>query len=63
MLRKYSPLVGIDTSFSIYDQNDRLRAVKDVMEQIGWDESGWTAGTGRLRDQPGQERPGQPREP
>jgi DNA helicase II / ATP-dependent DNA helicase PcrA len=43
MLRKYSPLVGIDTSFSIYDQNDRLRAVKDVMEQIGWNESGWTA--------------------
>jgi DNA helicase II / ATP-dependent DNA helicase PcrA len=42
MLRKYSPLVGIDTSFSIYDQNDRLRAVKDVMEQIGWNESGWT---------------------
>ncbi len=43
MLRKYSPLVGIDTGFSIYDQNDRLRAVKDVMEQIGWNESGWTA--------------------
>jgi DNA helicase II / ATP-dependent DNA helicase PcrA len=42
MLRKYAPLVGIDTSFSIYDQNDRLRAVKDVMEQIGWNESGWT---------------------
>jgi DNA helicase II / ATP-dependent DNA helicase PcrA len=42
MLRRYSPLVGIDTSFSIYDQNDRLRAVKDVMEGIGWNESGWT---------------------
>ncbi len=42
MLRKYSPLVGIDTGFSIYDQNDRLRAVKDVMEQIGWNETGWT---------------------
>jgi DNA helicase II / ATP-dependent DNA helicase PcrA len=42
MLRKYSPLVGIDTSFSIYDQNDRLKAVKDVMEQLGWNEPGWT---------------------
>ncbi|MFI5454951.1 MAG: ATP-dependent helicase [Isosphaerales bacterium] len=42
MLRKYSPLVGIDTGFSIYDQNDRLRAVKDVMELLGWDEPGWT---------------------
>jgi DNA helicase-2/ATP-dependent DNA helicase PcrA len=42
MLRKYAPLVGIDTNFSIYDQNDRLRAVKDVMEQVGWNESGWT---------------------
>ena len=42
LLRKYSPLVGIDPGFSIYDQNDRLRAVKDVMEQVGWDEPGWT---------------------
>jgi DNA helicase-2/ATP-dependent DNA helicase PcrA len=42
MLRKYSPLVGIDTGFSIYDQNDRLRAIKDVMELQGWDEPGWT---------------------
>jgi DNA helicase II / ATP-dependent DNA helicase PcrA len=42
MLRKYAPLVGIDANFSIYDQNDRLRAVKDVMEQIGWNEAGWT---------------------
>jgi DNA helicase-2/ATP-dependent DNA helicase PcrA len=43
MLRRYAPLVGIDTGFSIYDQNDRLRAVKDVMEQVGWNEPGWTA--------------------
>ena len=43
MLRKYSPLVGIDTDFSIYDQADRLRVVKSVMELIGWEEAGWTA--------------------
>ena len=42
MLRKYSPLVGIDTGFSIYDQADRLRVVKSVMEVIGWEEAGWT---------------------
>jgi DNA helicase-2/ATP-dependent DNA helicase PcrA len=42
MLRKYAPLVKIDTGFSIYDQNDRLRAIKDVMELQGWDEPGWT---------------------
>jgi len=43
ILRKYSPLVGIDTGFSIYDQNDRLRAIKNVMDLLGWDESGWSA--------------------
>ncbi len=42
MLRRYSPLVGIDTSFSIYDQADRLRVVKSVMEVLGWEEDGWT---------------------
>jgi DNA helicase II / ATP-dependent DNA helicase PcrA len=42
MLRKYSPLVGIDTGFSIYDQADRLRVVKSVMEVMGWEEEGWT---------------------
>jgi DNA helicase-2/ATP-dependent DNA helicase PcrA len=43
ILRKYSPLVGIDSGFSIYDQHDRLRAVKDVMDQLCWEEPGWTA--------------------
>ncbi len=42
MLRKYSPLVGIDTGFSIYDQADRLRVVKSVMEVMGFEEDGWT---------------------
>ncbi len=43
MLRKYSPLVGIDTGFSIYDQNDRVRSIKAVMDVLGWDESGYSA--------------------
>src|SRR5262249_23212965 len=43
LLRKYAPLVGIESGFSIYDQNDRLRVLKDVMEQIGWNEPGWSA--------------------
>jgi DNA helicase-2/ATP-dependent DNA helicase PcrA len=43
MLRKRAPLVGIDASFSIYDQSDRLRAIKDLMEQLGWNEANWGA--------------------
>jgi DNA helicase-2/ATP-dependent DNA helicase PcrA len=41
MLRKYAPLVGIDTDFSIYDQADRLRVIKSVMDVMGWEEAGW----------------------
>ncbi len=42
LLRKYATLVGIDPGFSIYDQNDRHRAIKDVLEQVGWEIPGWT---------------------
>ena len=34
LLRTYAPLVGIDRSFTIFDQSDRLRAVKDAMERL-----------------------------
>ncbi|WP_422930614.1 ATP-dependent helicase [Singulisphaera sp. PoT] len=34
LLRSYAPLVGIDRSFTIFDQADRLRAVKSAMEQF-----------------------------
>jgi DNA helicase-2/ATP-dependent DNA helicase PcrA len=34
LLRIHGKLVGIDPGFTIYDQADRLRAVKDVMEQL-----------------------------
>jgi DNA helicase II / ATP-dependent DNA helicase PcrA len=43
MLRKYAPLVGIDAAFSIYDQNDRLRAIKEVMEELHWQDPTWSA--------------------
>ncbi len=35
LLRTYAPLVGIDRGFTIYDQADRLRAVKLAMEELG----------------------------
>jgi DNA helicase II / ATP-dependent DNA helicase PcrA len=40
-LRRYARVVGIDSGFSIYDQNDRLRLIKDVMESARWNEAGW----------------------
>jgi DNA helicase-2/ATP-dependent DNA helicase PcrA len=42
LLRTYAKLVGIDPGFSIYDQGDRRRAIKDIMDQVGWDVPGWT---------------------
>src|SRR4051812_32029749 len=38
LLRSYSPLVGIDRGFTIYDQADRLRAVKQAMDRLDLDE-------------------------
>jgi DNA helicase II / ATP-dependent DNA helicase PcrA len=35
LLRTYAPLVGIDRNFTIFDQSDRLRAVKEAMEKLG----------------------------
>ncbi|MEO6810960.1 MAG: UvrD-helicase domain-containing protein, partial [Isosphaeraceae bacterium] len=40
LLRRYAPLVGLDRNFTIYDQGDRLRAVKQVMERLGLDDLG-----------------------
>lgn len=37
LLRQYAPLVGLERSFTIYDQSDRLRAVKGVMEAFDLD--------------------------
>jgi len=34
LLRQYAHLVGLDRGFTIYDQSDRLRAVKDAMERL-----------------------------
>jgi DNA helicase-2/ATP-dependent DNA helicase PcrA len=37
LLRTHAPLVGIDRGFTIYDQADRLRAVKRAMEGLDLD--------------------------
>jgi DNA helicase-2/ATP-dependent DNA helicase PcrA len=37
-LRTYAPLVGLDRGFTIYDQGDRLRAVKEAMARMKLDE-------------------------
>ena len=38
LLRTYAPLVGLDRSYTIYDQGDRLRAVKEAMARMKLDE-------------------------
>ena len=42
LLRSYAPLVGIDRSFTIFDQSDRLRAVKDAMEKLDLEDASVT---------------------
>jgi DNA helicase-2/ATP-dependent DNA helicase PcrA len=42
LLRSYASLVGIDRGFTIYDQSDRLRAVKDAMERLDLEDPGVT---------------------
>jgi DNA helicase-2/ATP-dependent DNA helicase PcrA len=37
LLRTYAPLVGLDRGFTIYDQADRLRAIKQTMERLDLD--------------------------
>ena len=39
LLRIHAKLVGIDSGFTIYDQSDRLRAVREVMDLMVGDES------------------------
>jgi DNA helicase-2/ATP-dependent DNA helicase PcrA len=34
LLRQYAPLVGLDRNFTIYDQADRLKAIKAVMQRL-----------------------------
>ena len=42
LLRQYADRVGLDRGFSIYDQSDRLKTVKGVMESLGMDGCGVT---------------------
>jgi len=39
LLRTYGSLVGLDASFTIYDQADRLRAIRDVLDALGGEDS------------------------
>ena len=39
LLRIHARLLGLDPGFTIYDQADRLRAVKEVMDQIAGDDA------------------------
>jgi DNA helicase-2/ATP-dependent DNA helicase PcrA len=39
LLRTYAPLVELDRGFTIYDQADRLRAIKQTMERHGLDDA------------------------
>ena len=55
MLRRYSPLLGIDSGFSIYDQSDRLRVVKLVMEEARLGRGRLDSRKSRSHDQPRQE--------
>ncbi|MDG3003950.1 ATP-dependent helicase [Paludisphaera mucosa] len=38
LLRSHGSLVGLDSSFTIYDQADRLRTVRDVLDAMGVEE-------------------------
>ncbi|MFO0888614.1 MAG: UvrD-helicase domain-containing protein [Isosphaeraceae bacterium] len=38
LLRIHGRLAGLDPGFTIYDQSDRIRAVREVLESIGGDE-------------------------
>ncbi len=42
LLRQYGHLVGLDRGFTIFDQSDRLRAVKDSMERLSLEGVGVT---------------------
>ena len=42
LLRQHAPLVGLDRGFTIYDQGDRLKAVKQAMDRLGLDDVGVT---------------------
>src|SRR3954451_17206711 len=42
LLRSHAPLVGLDRGFTIFDQSDRLRAVKDAMERLEMEDASVT---------------------
>ena len=60
LLRTYAPLVGLDRGFSIHDQADRLRVIKDVMEDLKIVDPEIAPERVERLDQSCQERPSRP---
>lgn len=40
LLRTYAPMLGVDRGFSIHDQSDRLRAIREALRELDLDDSG-----------------------
>ncbi|RUL89743.1 ATP-dependent helicase [Tautonia sociabilis] len=40
LLREFGPRIGLDRGFTIYDQSDRLRVIKSVLDQLDLSDAG-----------------------
>lgn len=41
ILRRYGSRVGLGPNFAIYDEDDQLSLMKQVVAELGWDETRW----------------------
>ncbi len=56
LLRRYGGRVGLGPNFAIYDEDDQLALMKQIVTQQGWDETRWPprgllAAIGRAKDE------------